>query len=77
MLYRLDKGPLSKIRDSLPGVKELQAEGFVLAGECDKDGNVISTSVVFDAVEAEGDEGLDAVEADKPKRAYTRKPREE
>lgn len=70
MLYKLTKGTLSKIRDSLPGVKELQAEGFVLAGECDKDGNVISSAVVFDEPGSMPD--LD----DEPKRRG-RKPRDE
>lgn len=53
MAYRLIKGPLSKIRNTISEVKELQAAGFVLDGECDKNGNVISTVVIIDAVEAE------------------------
>ena len=68
MLYRLDKGPLSKIRDSLTGVKDLQADGFVLAGECDTDGNVISSAVVFDDAAPDLD--------DEPKNRR-RKPRDE
>lgn len=72
-MYKMTKGPLSKIRSTAAEVKELQAAGFVLDGECDKDGNVISTSVVLDAVEAKDDDVLDAVESDKPKRAYNRK----
>ncbi len=70
-MYKLTKGTLSKLRDAASGVRALQAEGYVLDGECDKDGNVISTSVVLDAVEAQG-ELVEPV-----KRAYTRKAKEE
>jgi len=47
-MYRLTKGSLSKLRDTTAGVKELQAEGFILEGECDEEGAITSTSVVLD-----------------------------
>lgn len=70
-MYKMTKGPLSKIRNTASEVKELQAAGFVIDGECDKDGNIISTSIVLDGVESTGDTD------DRPKRPYTRKAKEE
>lgn len=56
MLYKLTKGTISKLREDAAGVKELQAEGYVLDGECDADGNVFTAAVVFDKPEPEPDQ---------------------
>jgi hypothetical protein len=47
-MHLLTKGSLSKIRNDAAGVKELKAQGFALAGECDEEGNLTPTSVVLE-----------------------------
>lgn len=38
MAYKLTKGSVSIIRRDAAGVKEAEAKGFILDGECDADG---------------------------------------
>ena len=55
--YRLTKNTLTIVRRDPAGIKEAQADGFVLEGQSDADGNLISASVVVE-VPAEDQAGI-------------------
>jgi len=58
MAYRLTRGSVSIIRKDAAGVKEAEAKGFILDGECDADGKLLPPR---------------PVEADQPKKAKVAK----
>ena len=41
MAYKMTKGSVSVIRKDAAGVKQAEAAGFVLEGECDNDGALV------------------------------------
>lgn len=58
MAYRLTRGSVSIIRKDAAGVKEAEAKGFILDGECDDEGKLLPPR---------------PVEADQPKKAKAAK----
>ncbi|MEL7555666.1 MAG: hypothetical protein AAGU26_05775 [bacterium] len=58
MAYRLTRGSVSVIRRNAAGVKEAEASGFILDGECDDEGKLLPPR---------------PVEADQPKKAKAAK----
>lgn len=57
-MYKLTKGSVSVLRKDAAGVKEAEARGFILDGECDDEGKLLPPR---------------PIEADPPKKAKAAK----